>query len=159
LALRILSAFLLWTAGRSAYSLYLGQANSDYRFAFEAGFGPAVWIGEALYAFLATGAAVGIWMRSPITVKLALAALAVSASLLLFQFQLTEANPERARAAYAESRRVRGLPVYEDRLAAMFSPAGRRVAWAIGAAMTIGPLALLLARRREFEPDARDQGQ
>ena len=83
-----------------------------------------------------------------------LAALAVSTSLLLFQFQLTEANPERARAAYAESRRVRGLPVQEERLAAMFSPSGRRAAWAIGAAMTIGPLVLLLARRREFEAAA-----
>ena len=102
----------------------------------------------------ATGAVVGIWMRAPVTVKLALAALAVSTSLLLFQFQLTEANPERARAAYAESRRVRGLPVQEERLAAMFSPSGRRAAWAIGAAMTIGPLVLLLARRREFEAAA-----
>jgi hypothetical protein len=33
----------------------------------------------------------------------------------------------------------------------MFSPSGRRLAWEIGSAMTIGPLVLMLARREELE--------
>jgi hypothetical protein len=154
LALRALSMFLLWTATRSVYSLYLGQANSDYRFAFENGFGPAVWVGDLVYTVLATAAVVAIWGRSRFAINTVLAALAVSTSLMVVQFRQVEAHPERARNAYAESRRVRGFPVTDDRLDTMFSPAGRRLTWAVGALFTAGPLMLLFAGRRHLSHGA-----
>jgi hypothetical protein len=67
--------------------------------------------------------------------------------------QQTSAQPERAKAAYAEGRLARGLPVPQDRLDAMFSPAGLRTVWITGGVMCLAPYAVLLWRRRELEPD------
>lgn len=148
--IRLLSAFLLWTALRSVYFVYLGDADGDYRLARENGFGLAVWIGEILYAFLATGAVVAIWLRSKHVVMLATAALAIYTSVMLFELQQMEANPTKARGAYAASRRARGLPVSNENLDALFSESGRRFAWAVGAVSTLGPLAIVLWRRADL---------
>ena len=150
--IRLLSAFLLWTALRSVYFVYLGDADGDYRLASENGFGPAVWIGEILYAFLATGAVVAIWLRWKHVITLATAALAVYTSVMLFQLQQMEANPVKARGAYAASRRARGLPVNNRDLDALFSESGRRFAWAMGAVFSLGPLAIVLWRRADLIP-------
>jgi len=150
IATRLLSGFLLWTALRSVYAILLGQADSDYRLATEAGYGSAVWVGEGLYAFLAAGGVAGIWVGWRKTVALIVAALAVSTSLLLFQLQQMEADPVKARESYAASRRARGFPATDQRLESMFSPSGRRLVWAVGAVFAIGPLALLLWRRDDF---------
>ena len=148
----LLSAFLLWTALRSVYFVYLGDADGDYRLASENGFGPAVWIGEILYAFLATGTVVAIWLRWKHVLTLTTAALAVYTSVMLFQLQQMEANPIKAREAYAASRRARGLPVNNENLDALFSETGRRFAWAMGAVFTLGPLAIVLWRRADLSP-------
>ena len=148
--IRLLSAFLLWTAVRSVYFVYLGDADGDYRLASENGFGPIVWIGEILYAFLATGAVVGIWIRWKHVITVATAALAIYTSVMFFQLQQMEANPIKAREAYAASRRARGLPVSNENLDALFSASGRRVAWAVGAVFTLGPLAMVLWRRADL---------
>lgn len=150
--IRLFAAFLLWTALRSVYFVYLGDADGDYRLANENGFGPAVWTGEVLYAFLATGTVVAIWWRWKHVIALATAALAVYASVMLFQLQQMEANPVKAREAYAASRRARGLPVNSENLDALFSESGRRFAWAVGAAFTLGPLALVLWKRADLIP-------
>lgn len=156
-ATRVLALFLEWTALRALYTIYLGEADSEYRLATEAGFGPSVWAAEALYAFLATGAMVGIFLRWKKTVPLILAASAVSTSLLLFQLQQVEADPSRARDAYAASRRARDLPLAEERLNAMFSPSGRRFIWGAGAIFILGPLGLLLLRRKDFISSDEDE--
>ena len=148
----LLSAFLLWTALRSVYFVYLGDADGDYRLASENGFGPAVWIGEILYAFLATGAVVAIWLRWKHVLMLTTVALAVYTSVMLFQLQQMEANPIKAKEAYAASRRARGLPVNNENLDALFSKTGRRFAWAMGAVFTLGPLAIVLWRRADLSP-------
>jgi hypothetical protein len=44
------------------------------------------------------------------------------------------------------------LPLPEERLDRMFSPSGRKLAWGIGAMFALGPLAVLLCRRADFEP-------
>jgi len=150
--IRLLSAFLLWTALRSVYFVYLGDADGDYRLASENGFGPAVWIGEILYAFLATGTAVAIWLRWKHVLMLTTVALAVYTSVMLFQLQQMEANPIKAKEAYAASRRARGLPVNNENLDALFSETGRRFAWAMGAVFTLGPLAIVLWRRADLSP-------
>lgn len=150
--IRLLSAFLLWTALRSVYFVYLGDADGDYRLASENGFGPAVWIGEILYAFLATGAVVAIWLRWKHVLTLTIVALAVYTSVMLFQLQQMEANPIKARETYAASRRARGLPVNNENLDALFSETGRRFAWAMGAVFTLGPLAIVLWRRADLTP-------
>ena len=148
--MRLISAFLLWTALRSVYFVYLGEAHGDYRLASENGFGPAVWIAEILYAFLATGTVVAIWLRSKHAFRLATAALAVYTSVMFFQLQQMEANPIKAREAYAASRRARGLPVNNENLDALFSESGRQFAWAVGAVFTLGPLAVVLWRRADL---------
>jgi len=150
--IRPLSAFLLWTALRSVYFVYLGDADGDYRLASENGFGPAVWIGEILYAFLATGTVVAIWLRWKHVLMLTTVALAVYTSVMLFQLQQMEANPIKAKEAYAASRRARGLPVNNENLDALFSETGRRFAWAMGAVFTLGPLAIVLWRRADLSP-------
>jgi hypothetical protein len=150
--IRLLSAFLLWTALRSVYFVYLGDADGDYRLASENGFGPAVWIGEILYAFLATGTVVAIWLRWKHVLMLTTVALAVYTSVMLFQLQQMEANPIKAKEAYAASRRARGLPVNNENLDALFSETGRRFAWAMGAVFTLGPLAIVLWRRADLSP-------
>jgi hypothetical protein len=150
--IRLLSAFLLWTAVRSIYFVYLGDADGDYRLANENGFGPAVWIGEILYAVLATGAVVAIWLRWKHVITLTTAALAIYTSVMFFQLQQMEANPTKAREAYAASRRARGLPVSNENLDALFSESGRRFAWAVGAIFTLGPLAIVLWRRGDLIP-------
>jgi len=150
--IRLLSAFLLWTALRSVYFVYLGDADGDYRLASENGFGPAVWIGEILYAFLATGTVVAIWLRWKHVLMLTTVALAVYTSVMLFQLQQMEANPIKAKEAYAASRRARGLPVNNESLDALFSETGRRFAWAMGAVFTLGPLAIVLWRRADLSP-------
>jgi len=150
--IRLLSAFLLWTALRSVYFVYLGDEDGDYRLASENGFGPAVWIGEILYAFLATGTVVAIWLRWKHVLMLTTVALAVYTSVMLFQLQQMEANPIKAKEAYAASRRARGLPVNNENLDALFSETGRRFAWAMGAVFTLGPLAIVLWRRADLSP-------
>ena len=150
--IRLLSAFLLWTALRSVYFVYLGDADGDYRLASENGFGPAVWIGEILYAFLATGTVVAIWLRWKHVLMLTTVALAVYTSVMLFQLQQMEANLIKAKEAYAASRRARGLPVNNENLDALFSETGRRFAWAMGAVFTLGPLAIVLWRRADLSP-------
>jgi hypothetical protein len=152
ISVRLLSAFLLWTALRSVYFVYLGEGDGDYRLANDNGFGPAVWIGEMLYAFLATGAVVAIWLRWKHVLTLALAALAVYTSVMFFQLQQMESNPIKAREAYAASRRARGLPVNNENLDALFSESGRHFAWALGAAFTLGPLAIVWWRRADLMP-------
>lgn len=150
--IRLLSAFLLWTALRSVYFVYLGDGDGDYRLASENGFGPVVWIGELLYAFLATGAVVAIWVRWKHVVTLTMAALAIYTSIMFFQLQQMESNPVKARGAYAASRRARGLPVNNENLDALFSESGRRFAWAVGAVFALGPLAIVLWRRADLIP-------
>lgn len=150
--IRLLAAFLLWTAVRSVYFVYLGDADGDYRLASENGFGPAMWFGEILYASLATGAVVAIWLRWKHVLTLATAALAIYTSVMLFELQQMEANPGKAREAYAASRRARGLPVSNENLDALFSESGRRSAWALGAVFTLGPLAIVLWRRGDLVP-------
>lgn len=149
---RALPVFLLWLAVRSVYFAYLGNHDSDYRAAAEAGFGPALWGAEMLFAFLAVGAAVGMWVRWRHTVMLATSALAVYASIMLFQFWQMERDPIGARRAYVASREARGLPVREAQLDQMFSSSGRRAAWAIGIVFVVAPLGVLLWRRADFEP-------
>jgi len=153
---RVIAAFVMWSGARSLYALVLGDLNPEYQRTSESLFGTAATWGAGLHGLLSVGAAVGIWLRWPKTVPLLMASLAVAASLLVFELQQVEANPGRARALYAENRRLRGLPVDDARLEQMFSPAGRRVGWGIGAVFVLGPLGLLLWRRRDFEARAAD---
>lgn len=153
---KVLAFFFLWSASRAVYFVYLGNADTDYRLAAEAGFGPAVWIGQTLYAVLATGAMTAIWLRHRGAFPLSLAALAIYGSLTVFQLWQVERDPERAKEMYAASRVARGLPAPDDRLELLFSPIGRRFAWAIGGLVVLTPLALLLWRRRDFEPAIDD---
>ena len=148
---RALPYLLSWLAARSLYFLYLGTEDPEYRIAAEAGFGPLLWGAEILFAFLAVGGAVGMWLRWRHTINLATAALAVYASILTFQLWQMEQDPARARRAYLASREARGLPIREDRLDQMFSSSGRRVAWLLGAGFALVPLGVLLWRRRDFE--------
>ncbi|MEZ5286432.1 MAG: hypothetical protein R2712_16805 [Vicinamibacterales bacterium] len=90
--------------------------------------------------------------------SLTLAALAVFTSVTLVQLWRTEQDPARTRAAYAATREARGLPVDPERLDVMFSPAGRRVAWAIAAVFCLAPLTVLLWRRQDFEPLPDNEG-
>jgi hypothetical protein len=152
LIVRLLRLFLLWLAVRALYFLYIASEDPEYRMASEAGFGPALWLGELLFAFLATGAIAGMWLRWRHTVTLTVAALGVYASILGFQLWQLERDPDQARRAYVASREARGLPVSDDRLDAMFSPAGRRAFWLLGAAFCFVPLAIVLWRRADFEP-------
>ena len=149
---RFLPVFLAWLAMRAVYFVYLGDQNPDYRVAAEAGFGPLLWMAEVLFAFLAVGAAVGMWLRWRHTVSLALAALAIYASVMALQLWQMEAEPDRARRAYVASREARGLPVSEDRQDQMFSPTGRKLTWLVGGTFALAPLAVLLWRRADFEP-------
>ena len=149
---RWLPVFLVWLGARSVYFAYLGSADADYRVAAEAGFGPALWGAEVFFAFLATGAAVGMWLRWRQTVPLAIAALALYASITVFQLMQMERDPGRARRAYVASREARGLTVPEERLDQMFSPSGRKVTWLLGGLFALAPLAILLWRRVDFEP-------
>jgi hypothetical protein len=153
---RIVAALLFWMGARSIYTVVIGDRSPGYGAASGSLFGLAATWGAGLHCLLAIGAAVGIWVRWRHTVQLLLAALAVGASLLVFELQQVEAQPERARALYAEHRRLRGLPIDEARLDQMFSPAGRRAVWGIGAVMMLGPLAVVLWRRRDFEPPDPD---
>lgn len=149
---RWLPVFLLWLAVRSLYLFYLGTEDPDYRVAAEAGFGPALWLAEVAFAFLAVGSAVAMWLRWHHTVSLTIVTVAIYASVTAFQLWQMERDPARARRAYVASREARGLPVLEDRLDQMFSPAGRQVAWFLGGAFCLVPLAVLLWRRTDFEP-------
>jgi hypothetical protein len=145
--------FLVWMALRSMYFLYLGSADPEYRLASEAGFGPALWIGEIVASFLAVGAAVGMWRRYRHTLTLTIAALGVFTSVMVFQLWQTEQDPGRARRVYATSRTARGRPVSEARLDQIFSPSGRAVTWVLGGVFCVVPLAVLLWRRQDFEPE------
>jgi hypothetical protein len=149
---RVVAVFLFWSGSRSIYSLVLGGLTSGFQQASGGLFGTAASWGALLHGALSIGAAVAIWVRWQHAVQLIVAALAIAASLAVFEFQRVEADPAAARALYVESRRLRGMTeLPADRLEAMFSPAGRRSVWALGAAMTGGPLAVLLWRRRDFE--------
>jgi hypothetical protein len=152
----ILASYFLWLAVRTVFSVALGSSNSDYRFAFEAGFGEALWRTEALLAFLMTGAAVAVWSRWRHAVAAALVALTVLLSLTVFQLRQVERLPGVAREAYATSRRTRGLPVTDERLDIMFSPAGRKLTWLVAAMMIGLPMGLLVWRRHEFVIDDAD---
>ena len=150
---RALPYFMLWLATRALYFIYLGDHDPDYRVAAEAGFGPFLWGGELGFAFLAAGGAVGMWLRWRHTVTLAMGALAIYTSLTFFQLWQMEQDPGRARLAYAASRAARGLPVSDDRLDQMFSDSGCQLTWGLGVAFCFVPLAVLLWRRRDFEPE------
>lgn len=60
---RLLPGFLAWLSIRAVHLAYLGDQDAEYRVASEAGFGPALWGAELLFAFLGFGAAVGMWLR------------------------------------------------------------------------------------------------
>lgn len=154
---RVIAAFLFWSGARSIYSLVIGDLTPGFQQSSQALFGAAASWGALLHGGISIGAAVAIWVRWPHAAQIVVAALAIAASLAVFEFQQVEANPAAARALYAESRRLRGMtPLPEERLDAMFSPSARRSVWALGALMTVGPLVVLLWRRRDFEPPAAD---
>lgn len=156
---RLLPGFLAWLSIRAVHLAYLGDQDAEYRVASEAGFGPALWGAELLFAFLGLGAAVGMWLRWRHTVPLALTALAFYASIAGFQLWQMELDPGLARRAYVASREARGLPVFEDQVDFMFSGPGRTMTWIVGATFSLAPLAVLLRRRADFEPLEADDSE
>jgi hypothetical protein len=150
--LRVVALFLIWIGMRGFFFLLIGEINPQYRMLTEAGYGPAIWVSEVIVSALAIAAGVAIWTRWRHAFMLATAALALYTAGTFVGLQQATAQPERAKAAYAEGRESRGLPVPQDRLDAMFSPAGLRVVWATGAVMCLAPYGILLWRRRELEP-------
>lgn len=149
---RWLPYYLAWLALRSLYFLYLGSADSNYRFASEAGFGATHWAAQLIGAFLAVGGAVGLIARWRHGVTLTLAALALYTSVGVFELWRMEQDPAAAKRALVASREARGLAVRDEALEFMFSPAGRIIAWTMMGIFSVGPVALLLWRRADFEP-------
>jgi hypothetical protein len=151
--LRLVALFLVWIGTRGFFFLLIGEENPHYRMLTEAGFGPAIWISELIVSTLAIAAGVAIWTRWRQAFMLATAALALYTAATFVGLQQASAQPERAKAAYAESRLARGLPVPQDRLDEMFSPGGMRAVWITGMVMCLTPYGVLLWRRRELEPE------
>jgi hypothetical protein len=151
--LRLVALFLVWIGTRGFFFLLIGEVNPQYRMLTEAGYGPAIWISEVIVSVLAIAGGVAIWTRWRHAFMLATAALALYTAATFVGLQQASAQPERAKAAYAEGRLARGLPVPQDRLDEMFSPAGLRLVWITGLVMCLTPYGILLWRRRELEPD------
>jgi hypothetical protein len=149
--LRLVAIFLAWVGTRGFFFLLIGEINPQYRMLTEAGFGRAIWISEVIVSTITIAASVAIWTRWRHAFMLATAALALYTAGTFVGLQQATAQPERAKAAYAESRIARGLPVPQDRLDAMFSPAGLRTVWITGAVLCLLPYGVLLWRRRELE--------
>lgn len=147
---RVVALFLLWSSLRALWSVLLAETHPSYRLAGELGYGPFFVGGQIVYTLLGVTAAAAVWWRWRNAVPLGTAALAAYAAMTVSGLLQMKANPVAARAAYRESREARGLPVPSERLDRLFSPAGQRLAWGIGAVLCLAPLAILWWRREEF---------
>jgi hypothetical protein len=147
---RLVALFLLWSSLRALWSVLLAETNPNYRLASELGFGLLFVGGQMVYTLLGVTGAAAVWWRWRNAMPLATAALAVYTAMTLSGLLQMRANPVAARNAYAASREARGLPLPPGRLDELFSPAGQKLAWGIGAVLCLGPLGLLWWRREEF---------
>lgn len=147
--IRFVEIFLLWTGGRAVLTIVLLQLDPGYRAALD---GPFMLIAEAVYAFLAIGAAVAIHTRYQHALMMATAALAIYTGLAVAGVLETTSDLPGARAAYKASREARGLPVTDEQLDRLFSPDAVPILWAVGAGLCIPPYLILLWRKHELEP-------
>ena len=65
----------------------------------------------------------------------------------------TSSNLPAAREAYKASREARGVPLSDERLDAMFSPATIPLLWLTAVLLCLPPFVILLWRQDELKPD------
>jgi hypothetical protein len=147
---RLLALFLLWSSLRAVWSVLLADVDPNYRLASELGFGTLFVGGQVVYALFGVTAAAAVWWRWRKALPLGTTALAIYAAMTVSGLLQMRSNPVAARSAYAASRQARGLPMRPERLEELFSPAGQRLAWALGAMLCLGPLGILWWRQDEF---------
>ena len=152
--IRFVEIFLLWTGGRAVLTIVLLQLDPAYRAAID---GPFMLVAEAVYAFLAIGAAVAIHTRFRHALMMATAALAIYTGIAVAGVLETTSDLPGARAAYKASREARGLPVTDEQLDRLFSPEVVPYLWAVGVGLCIPPYLILLWRKHELEPIEDDE--
>jgi hypothetical protein len=154
--IRFVALFLLWVGGRAIFNIVLFQTDPDFRAAQSAVFGPAFVVWELVSGVLGIGAGVAIYLRLRHALMMATAALALYTGLGAMEIQHTASNLPAARAAYKVNREARGVPVADERLDAMFSPATIPVLWVAWAAFCVPPYLILLWKKHELEPVAEE---
>ena len=145
--------FLLWTGGRAVLTIVLLQLDPSYGAALD---GPFMLIAEAVYAFLAIGAAVAIHTRYVHALMMGTAALAIYTGMGVAGVLETASDLPGARAAYKASREARGFPVTDQQLDQLFRPEAVPLLWVVGAGLCIPPYLILLWRKHELEPLPED---
>lgn len=128
----------------------MAEVDPNYRLASELGFGTLFVGGQVVYALFGVTAAAAVWWRRLKVLPLGTTALAIYAAMTVSGLVQMRSNPVTAKRAYAASREARGLPTRPEHLEELFSPAGQRLAWALGAMLCLGPLGILWWRQDEF---------
>ena len=146
----LLALFLLWSSLRAVWSILLAEVDPNYRLASELGFGALFVGGQVVYALFGVTAAAAVWWRWHTALPLGTTALAIYAAMTVSGLLQMRSNPVAAKHAYAASRVARGLPMRPERLEELFSPAGQRLAWGLGALFCLGPLGILWWHQDEF---------